>query len=91
MNNCLKSNIIVLAIALLGASLFMDGTSKQISSLQAQNNDIQQAFNDMLAKTIDKHEKATDALEMAERAVVAKRNELEVLKKNLLEQKKSCK
>jgi hypothetical protein len=91
MNNCLKSNIIVLAVTLLGTSLFVDGTDKQIASLQAQNNAMQQAFNEILAKTIDKHEKATDALEIAERAVSAKRNELEFLKKSLESQKgKDC-
>lgn len=89
MNNCLKSNIIVLAITLLGASLFVDGTGKQITTLQAQNNALQQAFNEMIAKTIDKHEKATEELEMAQRAVTEKRNELEVLKKSL--ESKGCK
>jgi len=89
MNNCLKSNIIVLAITLLGASLFVDGTGKQITTLQSQNNALQQAFNEMLAKTIDNHEKATEALEMAQREVTAKRNELDILKKSL--EAKGCK
>lgn len=78
-------------MTLLGASLFSGGTDKELEALHAQNAALQGEFNAMQASSIARHEKATEALEIAERAVSAKRNELEVLKKSLEAQKgKDC-
>ena len=91
MNSCALANIIVLAIALLGASLLTDATDKQIAALQGQNKALQDQLIQMQADAVNDARDAKKAALVAEETARIKLLEVEALKKSLLEQKKSCK
>lgn len=89
MNNCLKSNIVVLALTMLGISLFTDNTDRQLKALQDQvstkDEMLAQALNDALNDARD----AKKAALVSEETAKIKTQEAEALKKSLLA--KGCK
>jgi ABC-type iron transport system FetAB permease component len=88
-NSCLKSNIAVLAIAMLGISLFTDNTEQQIKALQDQvtskDEMLAQSLNDALNDARDAKKAALIAEETARIKIAG----TEALKKSLLA--KGCK
>jgi hypothetical protein len=83
MSNCAKANIIIAAVILIGASLFIYDPTKIIDSLVKQNTTLQGKMNDVLAQAISENKVAAEAHKTAIK-------ELETAKKNLEEKLKSC-
>jgi len=71
-NNCAKSNIIILTIALIGASLFSDNTDKQITALQAQISAKDKELVGYLASAVKSAENAKMEAETLKKSLQAK-------------------